>query len=100
MPIDTTLIQGDLRDASVVQEAMMSIRPDAVMHFAVYALVGESMTGPMKCFLNNVKGGINLFEAIESVGCKRIVFSSTCATYGVPSELPIEENMPQIPRYG
>lgn len=97
VPPEATLIVGDLRDANAIHAAMGAIKPDAVMHFAAYALVGESMADPMMYFTNNVKGGINLLEAMEEVGCKRIIFSSTCATYGVPDTLPIEEDMPQCP---
>lgn len=91
------LIVGDLRNVSEIEAAMEAERPDAVMHFAAYALVGESMADPMMYFKNNVGGGVNLLAAMEKVGCNRIVFSSTCATYGQPDTLPIEETMPQRP---
>ena len=78
------LIVGDLRNEDEILEAMRKVRPQAVLHFAAYALVGESMANPMMYFENNVKGGVNLLAAMEEVGCKRIVFSSSCATYGVP----------------
>lgn len=91
------LIVGDLRIADEIQAAMQKVRPDAVLHFAAYALVGESMANPMMYFENNVKGGVNLLSAMEAVGCKRIIFSSSCATYGVPPSLPIEEGMQQKP---
>jgi UDP-glucose 4-epimerase len=91
------LIIGDLRNEGEIREAMRNVRPDAVLHFAAYALVGESMANPMMYFENNVKGGVNLLSAMEEVGCKRIIFSSSCATYGVPPSLPIEETMQQKP---
>lgn len=91
------LIEGDLRNAGEILTAMREVRPDAVLHFAAYALVGESMANPMMYFTNNVKGGVNLLESMQDVGCKRIVFSSSCATYGIPPALPIEENMLQTP---
>lgn len=91
------LIVGDLRNEEEILRALQKARPDAVIHFAAYALVGESMADPMKYFTNNVKGGINLLEAMQNVGCQRIVFSSSCATYGVPPSLPIEEDMLQTP---
>lgn len=91
------LIVGDLRNAAEIDAAMESVRPDAVMHFAAYALVGESMADPMMYFRNNVGGGVNLLAAMEKTGCTRIIFSSTCATYGQPETLPIEETMPQRP---
>ena len=89
--------EGDLRNGDVVKTVFKEIRPDAVFHFAAYALVGESMANPTLYFENNVVGGINLLSAMESVGCDRIVFSSSCATYGVPPILPIDEDMPQMP---
>lgn len=91
------LVVGDLRNADEIKCAMQRACPDAVMHFAAYALVGESMANPTMYFENNVKGGINLLSAMVEVGCKRIIFSSSCATYGGPPSLPIEEDMQQNP---
>ncbi len=91
------LFEGDLRDAEATSRAFAEVRPDAVLHFAAYALVGESMANPMLYFDNNVKGGVNLLSAMERCGCDRIIFSSSCATYGVPPSLPIDEEMPQCP---
>lgn len=90
-------IQGDLRDRDQVREAMISARPDAVMHFAAFALVGESMDDPMKYFRNNVTGGIHLVEAMLAAEVKKIIFSSTCATYGFPERVPMTEDLPQRP---
>ena len=67
------------------------------MHFAANALVGESMENPSKYFRNNVCGGLNLLDAMLAVGCRRFVFSSTCATFGPPERLPIDETLPQRP---
>lgn len=92
-----SLITGDLRELSSIESALKQTRPAAVMHFAAYALVGESMTNPDKYFANNVKGGINLAEAMLKAGVKKIVFSSTCATYGQPDKMPITEDTPQRP---
>jgi UDP-glucose 4-epimerase len=92
-----TLIEGDLLDGQCVRAAMTSVKPDAVVHFAALALVGESMTDPMLYYRNNVRGGINLVDAMEAAGVGKIIFSSTCATYGVPSEVPIPESHPQNP---
>ena len=97
VPSEARLIVGDLRNIEDIRSAMTEVRPDAVIHFAAYALVGESMADPMKYFTNNVKGGVNLLEAMAEVGCDRIIFSSSCATYGIPPTLPIEEDMPQNP---
>jgi len=92
-----TFVQGDLRDRERISAVMADVRPDAVMHFAAYALVPESMDKPEMYFRNNVVGGINLAEAMLSAGVGRIVFSSTCATYGEPERIPITEDMPQRP---
>lgn len=97
VPSEAKLIVGDLRNPEEIRSAMLNVMPDAVIHFAAYALVGESMANPMMYFTNNVKGGINLLEAMEAANCNRIIFSSSCATYGVPPALPIEENMEQKP---
>ena len=91
------LVVGDLRNAENIRAAMADARPDAVMHFAAYALVGESSADPGKYFRNNDVGGINLADAMQACGVKRIVFSSTCATYGQPEAMPITEETPQRP---
>jgi UDP-glucose 4-epimerase len=91
------LIEGDLRDADRIRDAMREVRPDAVMHFAAYALVGESMEHPERYFRNNVAGGIHLVQAMLAADVPRIVFSSTCATYGIPDRTPIREDFPQRP---
>ncbi len=91
------LILGDLQQRCDIDDALESTRPEAVMHFAANALVGESMTNPSKYFRNNVYGGMNLLDAIVAVGCKKFVFSSTCATFGPPDRLPIDETVPQRP---
>lgn len=90
-------IQGDLRNPSDITGAMAATKPDAVMHFAAYALVGESMDDPLMYFRNNVVGGLNLVEAMLKSGVPRIVFSSTCATYGQPEVMPMTEDLPQRP---
>jgi UDP-glucose 4-epimerase len=93
-----TFIEGDLRDKETVGAAMASVKPDAVMHFAAFALVGESMEQPEIYFRNNVVGGINLAEAMIANEVKKIVFSSTCATYGQPDRIPITEDELQRPQ--
>lgn len=92
-----SFIHGDLRREEDIQEAMSRTRPDAVLHFAAFALVGESMEQPELYFLNNVVGGLNLVEAMRRSGVGRIVFSSTCATYGRPERVPMTEDLPQRP---
>lgn len=82
---------GDLR------AALTDARPDAVVHFAANALVGESMTKPEKYFHNNVVNGLKLLDATVEAGVKKFVFSSTCATYGPPERVPMTEDLPQRP---
>jgi UDP-glucose 4-epimerase len=91
------LIVGDLRDKEAIAAAMSRSKPDVVMHFAAYALVGESMEHPERYFGNNLGGGINLAEAMIKADVTRIVFSSTCATYGQPDSDLIAEDTPQRP---
>lgn len=90
-------VQGDLRDRDAVREAMLQAKPDAIMHFAAYALVGESMDDPMKYFRNNVAGGVHLVEAMLAANVRKFIFSSTCATYGYPDRIPMTEDVPQHP---
>lgn len=94
---DARLVEGDLRDRGQIHAAMDAAHPDAVMHFAANALVGESMTNPSKYFQNNVVGGLNLLDACVAAGVRRFVFSSTCATFGVPETVPITEENAQRP---
>ncbi len=90
-------IEADLGDFESVKLAFKAARPDAVMHFAASALVGESMENPSKYFRNNIGNGLNLLDAMISAGVKRLVFSSTCATFGPPERVPIDETLPQRP---
>src|SRR5205814_5732182 len=83
--------EGDL--AKAVKEA----KPEAIVHFAANALVGESMTNPGKYFRNNVCNGLTLLDASIASGVKKFVFSSTCATYGPPDRVPMTEDLPQRP---
>lgn len=89
--------EGDLADKRAIELALSQSRPDAAMHFAANALVGESMQNPTKYFRNNVCNGVNLLEALIEAGVKRLVFSSTCATFGIPERMPIDESLPQRP---
>ncbi len=91
------LVVGDLQQRCDIEDALEAVKPEAVMHFAANALVGESMTNPSKYFRNNVYGGLNLLDAMVATGCKKFVFSSTCATFGPPDRLPIDETLPQRP---
>jgi UDP-glucose 4-epimerase len=90
-------IQGDFADREVILATLQEVRPDAVIHFAANALVGESMTNPSKYFRNNVAAGINLLDAAVAAGVRKFVFSSTCATYGPPDRVPMDESLPQRP---
>ncbi len=90
-------IDGDLCDRERTTETLRRLRPDAVMHFAASALVGESMRDPSKYFRNNICNGLNLLDAMLAAECRRFVFSSTCATFGLPERVPIDETQPQNP---
>ena len=91
------LIVGDLRDADVLDHALLIHRIEAVVHFAAFGYVGESVTDPAKYYQNNVVNSLTLFERMRRHGVNRIVFSSTCATYGTPDKVPIAEDTPQRP---
>ncbi|MEO6034947.1 MAG: UDP-glucose 4-epimerase GalE [Verrucomicrobiota bacterium] len=92
-----TFIEGNLADRDFTMAKIKQAAPDAVIHFAAHALVGESMTNPSKYFRNNVASGINLLDAAVEAGVKKFVFSSTCATYGPPDRVPMTEDLPQRP---
>ncbi len=91
------LIEGELMDRPRLKEALRTHDIEAVMHFAAFAFVGESVSDPAKYYQNNVVASLNLLEAMRETGVTQIVFSSTTATYGVPTKLPITEDEPQRP---
>jgi UDP-glucose 4-epimerase len=91
------LVQGDLVDQSRLAGLLKERRIDAVMHFAAFALVGESVEQPHLYYGNNVLGSFHLLEAVRLAGVRRFVFSSTTATYGTPEKIPIAETTPQLP---
>ncbi|HEY9670893.1 MAG TPA: UDP-glucose 4-epimerase GalE [Waterburya sp.] len=91
------LIEGDIADRTLLDQIFKMREFAAVMHFAAYAYVGESVSNPAKYYRNNVVGTLTLLEAMCAAGVKNFVFSSTCATYGVPQQIPIAENQPQQP---
>ncbi len=91
------LIEGDLMDRPRMIAALSDKQIDAVMHFAAFASVNESVVDPAKYYQNNVVASLNLLEAMRAVDVGRIVFSSTTATYGVPQHVPITEDEPQRP---
>lgn len=87
----------DLADKATLDKVFKKYRIDAVIHFAAYAYVGESVVDPQKYYHNNVVNTLNLLDAMIVNGVKNIVFSSTCATYGNPQYTPIDEKHPQFP---
>jgi UDP-arabinose 4-epimerase len=91
------LVQADLRNQEDLCRALETWRPCAVMHFAAYAYVGESSVKPLDYYYNNIGGTANLLSACARVDCKNVVFSSSCATYGIPDCLPVTEDHPQRP---
>jgi len=90
-------IKGDLRNLEDVEQVFEKYNIDAVVHFAAFALVGESVENPSKYYRNNVYGTLNLLDSMVKYGCKKIVFSSSCATYGNPNYVPVDEKHPQNP---
>lgn len=90
-------VHGDLLDVYSLQRVFKQYKIDAVMHFAAFTYVGESVQDPQKYYINNIIGTINLLSAMLENNCKKIVFSSTCATYGEPNYIPLDELHPQKP---
>jgi UDP-glucose-4-epimerase GalE len=91
------LLDGDLADTARLDHALIDRRIEAVVHFAAFAYVGESVENPAKYYRNNLVNTVNLLECMRRAGVGRIVFSSTCATYGIPERVPITEDEPQRP---
>ena len=97
VPDGVPLIQADLRQTDAVRSALAEHKIGCVMHFAALAYVGESVSEPLTYYDNNTAGTISLLRAMDAGGVHRLVFSSTCATYGEPESMPIVETMPQKP---
>ncbi|MHC0062387.1 UDP-glucose 4-epimerase GalE [Nostoc sp. UIC 10890] len=95
--LEVELIVGDTGDRALLDDIFKTHDISAVMHFSAYAYVGESVTDPAKYYRNNVLGTFTLLEAMLAASVKKFVFSSTCATYGVPEFVPIPETHPQNP---
>ena len=93
----TKLVEGDLSNPESLKRAFEDNPVEGVLHFAGKALVPESHRSPELYYATNVTGGINLLTAMKNAGVKKIIFSSTCATYGIPENVPIDENTPQRP---
>ncbi len=92
-----TLVKGDMANIDEIDAVFAKHHIEAVFHFAAYAYVGESVENPEKYYYNNVVNTLNLLQVMRKHGCNRIIFSSTCATYGEPENVPITEDMPQNP---
>lgn len=91
------LVEGDLKDVDHLDQVLVGHQIDSVIHFAANSLVGESVTHPAKYYQNNLLNSLNLLERVRRHGIQRFVFSSTCATYGVPDAVPITEAQTQLP---
>lgn len=89
--------EGDMGDLELVERVITEERIGAVLHFASFAYVGESVRDPMKYYFNNVANTLRLLKVVDDCGVGRFVFSSTCATYGIPEEFPMTEGLPQDP---
>lgn len=92
-----TFVKGDLKNIEDIESVFHKYPIDEVFHFAAYAYVGESVEKPEKYYYNNVVNTLNLLQVMKKYGCKKIIFSSTCATYGEPERIPITEDIPQKP---
>ncbi|XCN73647.1 MAG: UDP-glucose 4-epimerase GalE [Candidatus Electrothrix aestuarii] len=90
-------IQGDIADTALLDKVFAEHQPEAVIHFAAFAYVGESVQQPEKYYQNNVAGTLALLEVMRRYDCQQLIFSSTCATYGNPQTLPLTEAHPQQP---
>jgi UDP-glucose-4-epimerase GalE len=91
------LVVGDLADKTAIRHAIRTFNIDAVLHFAAFAYVGESVENPSLYFQNNVANTLNLLDVMRETGVRHLVFSSTCAVYGVPDSMPITETTPTVP---
>jgi UDP-glucose 4-epimerase len=91
------LVEGDIGDRDLLNSLFFSHSFDAVIHFAAFAYLGESVQQPLKYYRNNLAAPLSLLEAMRDHGCRKIVFSSTCATYGEPATVPITEAERQVP---
>ena len=98
LPLDRiTFVEGDMCDAPLMERLFTEHQPEAVLHFAAFAYVGESVTDPLKYYRNNLAAPLTLLGAMQRHDCRRFIFSSTCATYGDPVRMPIDESHPQSP---
>lgn len=91
------LVNGDIGNYDLLKKTLIDFKIDAIIHFAAFTYVGESVSDPRKYYDNNVLKGMALLNAMIDAGVKNIVFSSSCATYGIPTKVPINENEKQKP---
>jgi len=91
------LVKGDLADKKFLDDILADFRPDAVIHFAAFIQVGESVTNPLKYYRNNVINTLNLLEAMQNNKVDNFLYSSTAAVYGMPEKIPVDENAPMRP---
>lgn len=97
VPTEVPFVQCDVRDTDGVERVLREQHVDCVLHFAAFAYVGESVNEPLEYYDNNTRGTLSLLQALHRAGVRRLVFSSTCATYGEPARMPIREDTPQEP---
>lgn len=97
LPKSVEFVQAQIHDRDAVHRVLVAHRADAVMHFAAWLKVGESVSKPIEYFRNNVTGTLAVLEAMRDAGVQRFVFSSTCAVYGEPETVPIVETLPKQP---
>src|SRR5579863_8386109 len=97
VPKDVPFYHGRVGDRALIERIASEHKTEACVHFAALAYVGESVAEPAKYFENNVEQGVALMGSLVKAGVKRVVFSSTCATYGEPKQVPIPESCPQWP---
>ncbi|MEM9739094.1 MAG: UDP-glucose 4-epimerase GalE [Pseudomonadota bacterium] len=91
------MIEGDILDRASLDSAIAAVKPDAIAHFAAFSYVGESVTQPGIYYRNNTMGTVSILDAMVAAGIDKLIFSSTCATYGVPERMPLVETTPQNP---
>ncbi|MEG3641376.1 UDP-glucose 4-epimerase GalE [Magnetococcus sp. PR-3] len=91
------LIKGNMGDTSLIKKVFSDYKPLAVMHFAAYSHVGASIFDPLKYYDNNVANTLSLLQVMEQFACRTIIFSSSCATYGIPTQIPIPTTHQQMP---
>jgi len=97
VPPGVPFYEGDIANGSLVEKIVEEHAVESCVHFAAYAYVGESVSAPLRYFDNNAAQGVNFLDAMIRAGARRIVFSSTCATYGEPQTVPLTEDHPQQP---